>query len=53
MDVLSQLGSGKVLTDAVMAEIGDLRKSVEEAEGLEGTGIYANADAGITRFDPL
>src|SRR6185437_55231 len=53
MDALSQLGSGKVLTDAVMAEIGGLRKSVEEAEGLEGTGIYANADAGITRFDPL
>ena len=53
MDVLGQIGAGKCLPDAVVADVGDLTQAVEQAEGLQHAGIDAYADIGVAGFDPL
>lgn len=53
MDVLGQMGTGQCLSDAVIADVGDLAESVEQAECLEDAGINADADVGVPSFDSL
>lgn len=51
--MLGQVGAGERLTDAVVADVGDLAQAVEEAERLQDAGINADADIGVPGFDPL
>lgn len=51
--MLGQVGTGERLTDAVVADVGDLAQALEEAERLQDAGIDADADVGVPGFDPL
>lgn len=51
--MLGQVGAGERLTDAVVADVGDLAQAVEQAERLQDAGINADADVGVPSFDPL
>lgn len=51
--MLRQVGAGERLTDAVVADVGDMAQAVEQAERLQDTGINADADVGVSGFDPL
>jgi len=51
--MLGQVGAGERLTDAVVADVGNLAQTVEQAEGLQDAGINADADVGVPSFDPL
>ncbi len=53
MDVLGQPCAGKSLPDAVIADVSNLAQAVEQAECLQDTGVYADADIGVASFDPL
>lgn len=53
MDVLGQIGACQCLSDTVVADVGNLAQAVEQAQGLKDTGIDADADSGVPRFDPL
>jgi hypothetical protein len=53
MDVLGQLGTGQGLSDAVVADVGDLAQAIEQTKRLQHRGIDAYADAGVASFDPL
>lgn len=45
--MLRQVGAGERLTDAVVADVGDLAQAVEQAERLQDAGINADADVGV------
>ena len=51
--MLGQVGAGERLTDAVVADVGDLAQAVEEAERLKDASINADADVGIASLDFL
>ncbi len=53
MDMLGQFGAGQCLSDAIVADVGDLAQTVEQTRRLKDAGIDANADIGIAGFDSL
>ena len=53
VDVLGQVGAGQGLPDRVVADIGDLAQTVEQAERVKDARIDANADIGIPGLDLL
>src|ERR1700733_1878231 len=53
MDMLGQFGAGQRLSDAIVADVGDLAQTVEPAERLKDAGIDADADVGVTGLDSL
>jgi len=53
MNVLGQIGSGQRLSDAVVADVGDLAQPFEQTERVKDASIDADADIGVAGFDPL
>lgn len=53
MDVLGQFRAGQRLSDRVVADVGDLAQTVEQAERLKDASIDADADIGIASLDLL
>lgn len=51
--MLRQLGAGERLAYAVVADVGDLDQTVEQAERLENAGIDPDADTGVAGFNSL
>ena len=51
--MLWQIGAGQRLSDAVVADVGDLAQTVEQAKRLKDAGIDADADIGVAAFDLL
>lgn len=51
--MLGQFGAGQRLSDAIVADVGDLAQTVEQAERLKDAGIDADADVGVTGLDSL
>lgn len=49
--MLGQFGAGQRLSDAIVADVGDLAQTVEQAERLKDAGIDADADVGVTGLD--
>jgi len=53
MDVFREFGTGKGLSDPIVADIGNLAQTIQQAESMQDTCIDADADIGVTGFDPL
>lgn len=53
MDVFRQFGAGERLSNRVVAYIGYLAQTVEQAERLEDARINANAYIGVSGFNSL
>src|SRR3546814_18594513 len=53
LDMFGQFGAGQRLSDRVVADIGDLAQTVEQAERLKDARIDADADAGVPSLDFL
>ena len=53
MGVLRQLSASQRLAYAVIADVGDLSQSFEQAERLEDAGIDADADTWLPSLDFL
>lgn len=51
--MLRQFRTGEGLSDAVVADVGDLAQTVEQTERLQDAGVDANADTGIAGLDSL
>src|SRR6202034_623589 len=52
-DVFGELCAGQRLSDWVVADVGDLAQTVEQAERLEYAGIYSDAYIGVPGFNFL
>src|SRR6185437_3782414 len=53
MHVLGQIGGGQRLSDGVVADVGKLAETVEQAERLQNAGINSDAHIGVPCLDPL
>lgn len=53
MDVLGQFRAGERLSNWVVADVGDLAQTVEQAERLKDARINADADIGVPGLDLL
>ena len=53
MDMLGQPGAGEGLSDAVIAEIGNLAQAFKQAERLLDSCVDAIADIDVASLDPL
>ena len=51
--MLGQFGGSQRLSDAVVADVGDLAQTVQQTERLEDSGVDADADIGVAGFDLL
>jgi hypothetical protein len=51
--MLGQFGAGERLSDAIVADVGNLAQTVEQTERLKNAGINANADVGVASLDSL
>lgn len=51
--MLGQIGACQRLSDAVVADVGDLAQALEQAERLKDSGVDADADIGVAGFDLL
>src|ERR1700758_1120027 len=51
--MLGQFGGGQRLSDAVVADVGDLAQTVEQTERLKDARIDANAHVGVPSLDSL
>ena len=53
MDVLGQFGAGECLSDGIIAKVGNLTQTFEQAERLKDARINANADIAVPSLDLL
>lgn len=51
--MLWQFSAGQRLSDAIVADVGDLAQTVQQTERLKNAGIDANADVGVAGLDSL
>lgn len=51
--MLGKLGAGQRLANGIVANVGELTQSLEQAERLQDGGIDADADVGVAGLDPL
>jgi hypothetical protein len=53
MDMFGQFGAGEGLSNAIVADVGDLAQAVEQAERKQDASVNADADIGVACFDSL
>ncbi len=53
MDVFGQIGAGEGLSNAIVADVGDLAQTVEQAKRKQDASVNANADIGVASFNFL
>lgn len=51
--MLGKFSAGQRLPDGIVTDVGELAKTVEQAERLQNGGINADADVGVAGLDPL
>ena len=51
--MLGKRGTGQRLTNAVVTDIGNFAQAIQKAKCLKNAGVYTDAGACVSFFDPL
>jgi hypothetical protein len=53
MDMFGQFGAGEGLSNAIVADVGNLAQPVQQTERMQDASINADTDIGVASFDSL